>query len=213
MSPKQQSQSASVAPLYGLVLTGGASSRMNQDKAALVYHQQPQAQHCFTLLSSVCDKVFLSNREAQTDAPGHAGLPQIHDQYTDIGPLGGVLSAMSRYPEAAWLVLACDMPFVTVNHLAQLVQHRDPAKLATVFYNYRANIPEPLCTIYEPQSQKLLLGAMLGEQFSLTGILGNTDNITLIEPEDTRFLININTPEEYETLLQQLNTPEKPVKA
>ena len=52
----------SIPPLYGLVLTGGRSTRMGRDKAALEYGGQAQADRAFDLLARVCDKVFVSAR-------------------------------------------------------------------------------------------------------------------------------------------------------
>jgi len=68
-------------PLYGLVLSGGKSTRMKKDKSTLEYYGKTQTQFCYELLSRYCTQVFISNRKEQKDLGGHKGLPQIHDTF------------------------------------------------------------------------------------------------------------------------------------
>src|SRR6516165_8470622 len=112
-------------PLYGLLLSGGASQRMRQDKAALPYRGEPQLLRAWRLLGRVTERSFLSVREHQRDDPLRAELPQIVDSYDAIGPAAGILSAQDRFPEAAWLVVACDLPLLDEATLQQLIQGRD----------------------------------------------------------------------------------------
>src|SRR3989338_11195 len=138
--------------LYGLVLAGGRSLRMKRDKSLLQYHGKSQVEYCFELLSGHCQEVYLSNREEQSSLKEHRKLPQIHDKFIDIGPLGGILSAMLHKPDTAWLVLACDLPFIDHSLLAHLVAGRARDKYATAYTSaYHPEEPEPLCAIYEPK--------------------------------------------------------------
>lgn len=133
-----------VAPLYGLVLAGGRSERMRKDpavlsgeggagKAALAYHGRPQAQVVADLLRVHCEKVFLSCRAEQGHEPAFAGLTRLEDRYEGLGPLAGILSALDAYPTAAWLVAACDLPYLDAASVATLVAGRDLDAFATAF--------------------------------------------------------------------------------
>lgn len=124
---------AASPPLYGLVLAGGRSARMGSDKAALDYHGRPQAAHACGLLAPFCARVFVSCRADQACDPALAGLPQLHDAQEGLGPLGGILTAFAAHPQAAWLVVACDLPHLDAATLAHLVARRDPSRLATAF--------------------------------------------------------------------------------
>ena len=73
------------AVLFGLVLAGGASTRMKRDKAALAYHGKPQVQWAYDLLSEFCAATFVSVRPDQRDEPTRATLPQIVDRLTPQG--------------------------------------------------------------------------------------------------------------------------------
>lgn len=188
-----------IPPLYGLVLAGGRSSRMRVDKSSLCYQGDTQSEHCFRLLGNFCEKVFISNRKAQENQAGHRGLPQIHDSFWGIGPLGGILSAMQFQSEVAWLVLACDLPYVDHETIAGLVQSRNAAKDATA-YHHEDQVIEPLCTIYEPRCRTLLLETYAQCCFSpLKALFGA--KIDVLAPADPKHLINANFPEERDRAL------------
>jgi molybdopterin-guanine dinucleotide biosynthesis protein MobB len=191
-------ETAEKIPLYGLVLAGGKSTRMKKDKSLLEYHGKKQSVHCFEILSKFCDQVFLSNREGQAQLDGHKTLPQIHDTFLEIGPLGGILTAMTKSPEAAWLVLACDLPFVNEKVLKTLVQRRNPFKMATAYQSVEDHgLPEPLCAIYEPKAVFGLMQSLGGGGIHCPRtILKNSDVHLLTQPQKTS-LDNINTPQEY----------------
>lgn len=122
-----------MAPLLGLVLAGGKSARMGNDKALIAYHGRPQAEFLFDLLRPRCEAVHLSCRPDQAQLPGYVGLPCLVDAYADLGPLAGILTALEARPDAAWLVAACDLPYLDADAVAALVAGRDPAALATAF--------------------------------------------------------------------------------
>src|SRR3990167_7213142 len=97
--------------LYGLVLAGGLSKRMGQDKAQLCYHGQTQLAWSFRLLSDICEKTFVSVNRANKDDVLRCQYPQIvDDEKSFSGPIAGILSAIGKYPNHAWMVIACDLP-------------------------------------------------------------------------------------------------------
>src|ERR1700761_525020 len=118
--------SASAAPLYGLVLAGGRSSRMQRDKAALAYHGRTQLEWAVALLKPHVDRVFVSVRPDQTKDPVRAQFDQIVDTREDVGPIAGIMAAQANHPQVAWLVLACDLPFLDDSTLTTLIAARQP---------------------------------------------------------------------------------------
>lgn len=193
-----------VPVLRGLVLAGGRSERMQTDKGTLHYHTLDQRQHTAALLSEFCPDVRVSVRPDQaTDLP--AGLKPLPDTFLNLGPLGGVLSAFQADPNAAWLVLACDLPFLTRTTLEFLVTHRQPARAATALRSPWNEFPEPLITIWEPRSYGQLL-RFLGLGYSCPRkALINTD-IELLNPPVPEELRNVNTPEERAAATQELKS-------
>jgi molybdopterin-guanine dinucleotide biosynthesis protein A len=184
-------------PLNGLILAGGLSTRMGRDKGTLDYHGKSQIAHCHELLSPFCERVFISSRTEQQMEYAQTGFDYIPDAFVGIGPMGGILSALRSDPTAAWLVLACDLPFVTDTTLETLVRNRNPFKLATAYLSANDGLPEPLCAIYEPKSVHRLMAFLARGYQCPRKVLINSDT-KLIEAPENGELDNVNRPEEYE---------------
>jgi molybdopterin-guanine dinucleotide biosynthesis protein A len=182
--------------LYGLILAGGASSRMGRDKATLQYHGRSQLEWAFELLDSVCEKTFVSVRPDQSNEITRVKLPQIVDLQPGIGPIAGISAALEAHPDKAWLVLACDLPFLSLDTLDNLIAHRDSAKIATAYRSSHDGLPEPLCAIWEPTARETVnKWIAMGKQCPRK-ILISSDT-ALLDPIDSHALDNINTPDEF----------------
>jgi molybdenum cofactor guanylyltransferase len=197
------------APVYGLVLAGGRSTRMRADKAALAYHGQSQLERAMGLLSGLLPRCFVSVRADQADDPLRARFERIVDRHQDIGPLAGVLAAQAAHPQAAWLVLACDLPLLDAGSLEHLLRARDPARLATAYRSSHDGLPEPLCAIYETASAAALTAHLAAGKICPRKFLTSAD-VKLIDEPNPRALDNINTPEEYGAATAALATSATP---
>jgi len=181
------------APLYGLVLAGGESRRMGRDKALLDYHGRPQLEWAYQLVARHCARAFVSVRASQADELRSA-LPRIVDGEAGAGPIAGIAAAQAAHPEAAWLVVACDLPFLGDALLAHLVARRG-AECVTAYRSAHDGLPEPLCAIYEPQTRAAILAAIAaGRNCPRKFILGS--GVPLLDLPDSAALDNVNTPEE-----------------
>jgi molybdopterin-guanine dinucleotide biosynthesis protein A len=184
------------APLQGLILAGGSSSRMRRDKAALLYDGRPQLERALELAQRHVTPVHVSVRATQAEDPTRAGHRLIVDSVEGEGPMVGIRSALAAHPGVAWLVIACDLPFLSDEVLADLIAQRDPQALATAYTSTHDGLPEPLCAIWEPAAAPALsafqrTGALCPRKFLMRHA------VRLLEPRDARALDNINTPEEY----------------
>ncbi len=201
--------SLSVPPVCGLILAGGSSSRMHRDKAALKYRGSSQLDRAFELASRHVPEVFVSVRANQILDPVRSHRPMIVDSVTGEGPIVGIRSALAANPKVAWLVLACDLPFLSDAALEFLLRARDPAGFATAYRSAHDELPEPLCAIWEPAA-----GAMLAEYQAGGGHCPRKFlmrySARLLKPQDSRALDNVNTPEEYAQAIVSLE-PEAPM--
>jgi molybdopterin-guanine dinucleotide biosynthesis protein A len=194
-----------IPPVNGLLLAGGASQRMQRDKAALLYCGRTQLERSFDLLSRHVGQAYLSVRREQTDEPTRRGRPQIIDSVEGGGPIVGIRSAFTLRNDCAWLVIACDLPFLTDDTLEFLLRHRDPAAPAIAYRSSHDGLPEPLCAIYEPRCGGLLEAyAAAGGHCPRKFLINN--NARLLQPVDARALDNINTPQEYAAALEALGS-------
>jgi cyclic pyranopterin phosphate synthase len=182
---------------------------MKQCKSTLRYHGKPQVVHAFELLAAQCEQAFISSQKEQAHI--YAEFPQIHDMYPNLGPVNGILSAMTAFPEVAWLVLANDMPYVDGETLRRLICHRDPGHAAVTYHNPQKNFPEPLCTIYEPTMKTRLLEFLASGGRIFRKVLENPDIRCLTPPCDFT-VFNVNYPEEYTQVLNYLSRVEVDIK-
>ena len=195
---------SALAPLYGVVLAGGASRRMGRDKAMLEYRGRSQVAIAFDLVSRHCQRTFVSVRPEQTDDPARAALPQIVDEVTDLGPIAGIAAAQAAHPGAAWLVVACDLPFLGDAALARLAAARGVDAIVA-YRSSHDGLPEPLCAIYEPSTGAAILDAIArGRRCPRKFIIES--GVPLLEQADPAALDNVNTPQEFASALARLDT-------
>lgn len=190
--------------IKGLVLAGGKSVRMGTDKGMATWHGKPQRYYMADLLAKVCDEVFISCREEQV-AEIEAGYQTLPDnpRYANAGPTTGILSAFEQYPEATWLVVACDLPLLDDATIQYLLDNRQPGKVATTYESPHDGLPEPLITIWEPVAYNILLSKLQEGYKCPRKVLINNDT-HIIKPLNPDALINTNTPEDAERVKQIL---------
>ncbi|SEW22779.1 molybdenum cofactor guanylyltransferase [Chitinophaga arvensicola] len=192
------------APLKGLVLCGGFSTRMQEDKSNIQYHGMPQWQYLVTLLQSLLPEVYISCRTEQ--AAHFSGYPLlIPDSVPYGGPSAGLLSAHALQPETAWLVIACDLPLLSVQSLELLIQSRDVSKAASAFISPVNHLPEPLIAIWEPTGLNALEENVKAGRNCPRKTMLNSDIATFNNPYEIE-QFNANTPEEKAAALKDLTS-------
>lgn len=148
--------------LSGVVLAGGASSRMGQDKALLVYAGEPLVARAARLLASFCDDVVLASGDGQR--LGLLELPQVADVAPGLGPLAGIVAGLERAAHPLVAVLAVDMPYASGPLFGLLAQlwAGEPAVVPVV-----AEALEPLHAVYAREAASALRAALAGGQRSV----------------------------------------------
>ena len=183
----------------GLVLAGGASSRMGTDKNRLRYGGRPaQLRHTVELLRAVSKVVYCAR-------PGSAaGLEDLPDDVAVVddaagvaGPLAGILAGLRATRSDGLLVLANDLPFIQPDDLLRLVDAAANA-LAVAYRSPVDGRPEPLCALYSKGCCRPLEAFVASGGRSPRAFLARTAGVKLIEIPDPGRLANINTPDEYD---------------
>lgn len=194
--------------LNGLVLAGGRSKRMGTDKDLIKWHNKEQRCYAADLLTPFCGEVFISCRAEQAKDIDSA-YKTLPDTFLDMGPFGGILSALRSQRDKAWLVIACDLPLLNEDTLRFLIRNRNAQKIATTYQSPHDDLPEPLITIWEPESYPVLL-SFLGKGITCPRkVLMNSD-VLLLQPLQPEALMNVNTPEDAEKAKEILNKQKHP---
>jgi molybdopterin-guanine dinucleotide biosynthesis protein A len=185
-------------PLYGLVLAGGKSTRMGEDKSLIAYFGLEHRIYLAKMIAPFCEKTYISCQENQL-SENLDGCNPLIDLVPSKGPMSGLISAFLTHPNAAWLVIPCDLPLFSTKNITQLINERAEQGIATVFTSSNHDYPEPLIGIWEPSAFPLLEQQYKESNYSLLNILNN-NHISLVTALDPEGLTNVNTPEEKRAL-------------
>ena len=191
--------------LYGIVLAGGKSTRLGQDKARLRYKGQDLLQRSVALLQKICPDTRVVGRDASVHG---LDVSWMLDDIPGIGPMGGIITALKRL-NASCLVISCDLPFLTEKMLTRLVDARNRIgyrKSMTVFRDESTGFIESLVAVYEPWSLKLLEESYKASCYQLSRAIrpGFRHHVPYGRAEK-KYFVNINYPEDIR-LLEKLGS-------
>ncbi len=187
-----------IPPVYGLVLAGGKSTRMGKDKGLISYHGKAQREYMAEMLDELCSKTFLSFR-ADQNPDAKTDFPILKDRFEGLGPFGAILSAFREEPEAAWLVVACDLPMLDKATLNRLLTERDSSQFATCYRSPVNAFPEPLVALWEPKAYPVAL-QFLAQGYSCPRKVLINSPVKELEVSDGSKLLNVNTPEDMKSM-------------
>ncbi|WP_068497384.1 molybdenum cofactor guanylyltransferase [Paenibacillus kribbensis] len=105
----------------GIIVAGGRSSRMGQDKALLQLGGVTVLERIAEVLGQVAGRVIAVTRD--TEQYRGLGLETTADLYPGLGPLSGIHAGLSASKTEWGIVVACDMPFVQPEVLHALLAH------------------------------------------------------------------------------------------
>ena len=87
--------------LTGLVVCGGKSSRMGQDKSLIAYHGVAQWQYLAKLLEPVCSRIVIGCNASQARLFKSEHTILVDDpKFGDSGPMAALLTAFRAYSKA-----------------------------------------------------------------------------------------------------------------
>ena len=123
------------------------------------------------------------------------GYPVYRDKFPDCGPLGGIYTALS-VSSADWnLIVACDMPAMSVDVLRTLLGSVGASGQSCVIATGPTGEPEPLCAVYHRCCLPVLRRAINEKRFKMRDLVKELDLTT--RPVEASALANVNTPAEW----------------
>ena len=184
-------------PFAAVLLAGGRSTRMKQDKALLHWHGQDLwLAQLHKLQALGASRVLLSCRREQPLFPGD-GVEIIHDpEEVDEGPLGAITRCLERV-QMPLLVLAVDMPWMTAAFLREYLVPHDEVQKGKFFRGPHGD--ETLAGLYVPAMLPLMQAALRDKHLALQPIIeasvksGHANTLPMTD-EQAPFFRNANTP-------------------
>ena len=95
--------------IVGIVLSGGKSRRMGQEKGLVEYKGKALIEYAIETLKPLCDELVISTAN---DAYTYLNIPMIADEIPDCGPIGGISTCMKQVNADIFLVISCDVPHI-----------------------------------------------------------------------------------------------------
>ena len=189
------------------VLIGGGSSRMGRPKTMLKVGEHFLLERITAAARAVTNEVLLVGDSALPQ-PLH-GMKKLPDVTGVDGPLAGILSALRWRPDARWIFLACDTPFVTPDALRWLLGQAQPGVWAVLPHLDDPEIREPVIALYEPPAAVLLeRGASRGERSVQRILVDHKIQSPRIPAELRDAWSNINTPGDWDAARARLEANE-----
>jgi molybdopterin-guanine dinucleotide biosynthesis protein A len=170
----------------GIVLAGGSSSRLGEDKGLRLLAGKPLINHIVDRIQDHVDEVIVVvASEEQKEKYDHAVDGVVTDMYPEGSPLVGLLTGLSYCKGAYAFVVACDMPFIcdeAVEMLFAEAEGRDGA----VFEKPNGWI-EPLAAVYHVEIALREAERLYREgDLRVRMILLSLDDVSLIPVERLR---------------------------
>jgi len=192
---------SATSPEVAVVLAGGKSRRLGQDKAAVQVDGLPMLERMVELARRFCPVVAVSGRDP---SPLVNGLTWFLDLEPGLGPMGGIITALDRYQKPC-LVLSCDLPLLdeaTVERLLAAWRTRPANTVLTTFEQAETGFIEALVAIYEPEAAAVLLRAKEEGCRKLSrAIPAALRHCVIYSVRDRRPFFNVNTPSDLAEVL------------
>ena len=179
-----------------LILTGGESSRMGEEKYLLEDNGAPQYQQLYEMLTAQGLPVYISCNERQAEVIPDA-YNKLVDAYDQIGPIGGLATAIAEDAKSSWLVVACDLMGLKPEAVTGLISANAPEYDIITYQHPESRFYETTLTIYNPGAFIVLKRAIRKEVYSLQDILKKC--ATKAIEGSAGFLVNVNTREDRDT--------------
>jgi molybdenum cofactor guanylyltransferase len=185
--------------ISAVLLAGGESRRMGQDKATLIFRGKPLWQIQLDLLCKLePEEMFVSARTDPAWRP--AGVQFVSDESPSRGPLSGLSATLPRIRTDHLLALAVDMPLMSENYLRLLCKLIEPGRGVLPMIGDRA---EPLGAVYPKGAGINFTAALSASDFSLQSLTkklvetGKLNVVNVLEEEE-KFFRNFNDFSDFE---------------
>jgi molybdopterin-guanine dinucleotide biosynthesis protein A len=188
-----------------IILAGGKSSRMGTNKALLKINEKTNIERIQDTLKLRFDDIILVTNEPEDYE--FLGIRMISDHYPGMGPLAGVHAGLLASNYDVNFIVACDMPFVSVELAKVLVNHcRDYDAVIPVINGKQ----QPLFSVFKKEAAPKIAQSIETGQLRMRHVLEQLNVLYITEKElqiysskdlDQVFF-NMNHPHEYDDAIR-----------
>jgi molybdopterin-guanine dinucleotide biosynthesis protein A len=186
-----------IGDVTGILLAGGKSRRMGEDKRFLLVGEQTLFERTLAVLQSIFQTVCVVI--AQDSPPLEAEVPVFRDLVAGCGSLGGLYTGLKQAHTEYVFVVACDMPFLNPILVRYMVSLRDKTDIVMVRLEQGL---QPTHALYSRRCLPVMEGMLHARQLKIQDLathqslhtrLVAESELRKIDYEGLSF-INVNTP-------------------
>jgi molybdopterin-guanine dinucleotide biosynthesis protein A len=194
----------------GVILAGGRSRRMGENKAAMLFGGEPLLTRVARRLAPAVDELLVIGPQSLAQLAPRARI--VEDAHPATGPLAGLYTALNVTTSARIFLCACDMPFISpglVRAMLACAETRGDADVVALEANSRV---QPLHAVYSRRCLPAVERALNASDHSLHALLAQLAIVAIdvetVRHEDRAGLsaFNVNTPSDW---LQALRLDEQ----
>lgn len=199
MLRRKQKRFAMEKKVTGIILAGGKSSRMGEDKSFLPVCGRPLIAIVIETVSALFKNLIIITNQPALYKKYSARIEA--DTIKDCGPLGGIYTGLRASKTQHNFVCACDMPFLNKKLIQYILENAENYDMVLPYYHGRY---QPLCALYAKSCLRPIGAELQKGNLKITNLLKRVrvkivseDEIKALDPEGLSF-VNINTPHDYE---------------
>jgi len=180
----------------GIILAGGKSSRMGQNKALMRIGDKTLIEYVYDIINAFTPEIIISSN---TEDYSFLNCKTIPDIYQNIGPIAGIYSSLKNSKYHKNIVISCDTPFVSSAIISELIKASNGYDITISKSN---NFIEPLIGIYNKNILENLEDSISKKKYSIQKFIYSSNHKiididkTILEESKNSF-ININNQKEF----------------
>ncbi len=175
----------------GIILAGGKSSRMNQDKGLMLLDGKPMTQYVIDVLENVVDEIAIISNNPDYE---QFGYPVYSDLIKDKGPLSGIYTGLFYSKSETNIVLSCDVPYVNSELVSFLISNHDIHQITIPLKDKRTH---QLIGVFSKSCEAIFHLSIEKERLKLIDAFKNL-NLNIVDANhfDKDLFHNLNSPDD-----------------
>lgn len=192
----------------GVILAGGKSRRMGQNKAFLRLGNDTLIGHVIQCMQSITDELLLITNNP--DEYTHLNVVMYNDIIQNVGTLGGIHSGLTHASNETVICVGCDSPFLKHNlltHLVSMLENYDAVMPLTNKIENTHKTLQTLCAVYSERCIPIIDNMLKQSELRVhalqefASVLCPSPEIWKLHDPSGLSFFNINTPEDYQEAL------------
>lgn len=179
--------------ITGIILAGGKSSRMGEEKGLVQFKGKPMIEYSIELFQKLGYEIMII---ANNSSFGHYGFPVYSDIISDKGPMAGIYTAL-HHSSSNWnAVITCDVPLVDPTVFHKLEESKKG--FDAVMPNFKNRL-QPLTAMYKTNCEDVFYKSIQKNQLRVRMLKNEfPTNIVKFDKSYSQSFMNINTKEDIE---------------